>query len=85
MAYEAPNLSVLAYANSFTLWHYITEKDDPTVKGYWNNATCMLRANDVITTNWQGRTDSLVVTGNDGSSVTVCWQNQQAHPQEKAA
>lgn len=43
----AQNLSVLAYANRFTLWHYRTvEKDFPD--GYFDNMADMLRENDML-------------------------------------
>ncbi len=49
MSYDPKNLSVLAYANGFTLWHYTT--DVSTVlspAGYFNEAADMLRKGDVI-------------------------------------
>lgn len=49
MSYDPKNLSVLAYANGFTLWHYATS--DTTVlspAGYFNDAADMLRKGDVI-------------------------------------
>jgi len=50
MAYDPKNLSVLAYANGFTLWHYRTEDSRATVAtpGYLNAARNMLRHGDVI-------------------------------------
>jgi len=50
MAYDPKNLSVLAYANGFTLWHYRTEDSRATVAtpGYLNAARNMLRFGDVI-------------------------------------
>ena len=45
MSYNPKNLSVLAYANGFTLWHYTTTDTAPTTDtaGYFNNAADMLR------------------------------------------
>ena len=77
MAFTASNLSVLAYANNFTLWHYTTIDDAITViaANYFNNAVDMLRVNDLIITNVDTdgtpATNFYIVTGNDGSSVTV--------------
>lgn len=53
MTYRSSNLSVLAYANNFTLWHYTTEDKlkDVAEPGYFNSAVSMLRVNDVIITN----------------------------------
>ncbi|MGH6917856.1 MAG: hypothetical protein ACREJ0_09140 [Geminicoccaceae bacterium] len=53
MAYAPNNLSALAYANGFTLWHYKTP--DPAIEvdtaGYFNGAASMLRAGDFIMAN----------------------------------
>jgi hypothetical protein len=53
MAYQAKNLSVLAYANGFTLWHYTTTEAAATVdsSGYFDNASDMLRVGDIIIAN----------------------------------
>ena len=50
MAFAIRNLSVLAYANGFTLWHYKAGKDrlgqverrisSPTRRTCWPKATC---------------------------------------------
>lgn len=50
MAYKFRDLSVLAYANGFTLWHYTTPDiiDDP---GYFDPAADMLRRGDIIIAN----------------------------------
>ena len=48
--YKASGLSVLAYANGFTLWHYKSTDDAATQKAqsYFNEAAAVLRANDMI-------------------------------------
>jgi len=51
MSFESQDLSVLAYANNFTLWHYTTTDDAVTGVGYFNDAASMLRVNDVIIAN----------------------------------
>jgi len=53
MAYLSKNLSVLAYANGFTLWHYTTPDTAATVDtaGYFNTASEMLRVGDMILAN----------------------------------
>ena len=38
MAFLARELSVLAYANGFTLWHYRTSADDLLTPGYFDSA-----------------------------------------------
>ena len=53
MAYLSKNLSVLAYANGFTLWHYTTPDTAAAVDtaGYFNTAAEMLRIGDMILAN----------------------------------
>lgn len=53
MAYLSKDLSVLAYANGFTLWHYATADTAASVDtaGYFNPAADMLRAGDIIVAN----------------------------------
>lgn len=53
MAYSPHDLSVLAYANGFTLWHYTTTDDAATCDtiGYFNKAADMLRVGDFIIAN----------------------------------
>jgi hypothetical protein len=75
MSYASSNLSVLAYANNFTLWHYTTIDSAVTSGGYFNNAASMLRVGDFIVANVD--TDGTpvnkiyIVTANTGSAVTV--------------
>lgn len=53
MAYSSKALSVLGYANGFTLWHYATPDAASTVDGagYFNAAAEMLRTGDFILAN----------------------------------
>ena len=53
MAFQSKNLSVLAYANGFTLWHYTTADIAANVdtQGYFNGAGDMLRTGDMIMAN----------------------------------
>jgi hypothetical protein len=75
MAFTASDLSVLAYANNFTLWHYVTADDAITTTGYLNKAADMLRVNDLIIANVDTdgtpATTFYVVTANSGSAVTI--------------
>ena len=51
MSLAVRNLSVLAYANGFTLWHYEapgTTLAEVTARGYFNDTADMLAAGDVI-------------------------------------
>lgn len=51
MSFESKNLSVLAYSNGFTLWHYGSEDtlEEITQSGYFNEASDMLRKGDMLT------------------------------------
>jgi len=53
MAFKTKDLSVLAYANGFTLWHYTTPDIATTVDttGYFNGASDMLRVGDLVLAN----------------------------------
>jgi hypothetical protein len=53
MAFAARNLSVLSYANGFTLWHYTTPDTNVTVTAanYFNGGADMLRKGDMIVAN----------------------------------
>lgn len=53
MAYISNDLSVLAYANGFTLWHYATEDAaaDVDTSGYFNDAAEMVRVGDIVLAN----------------------------------
>lgn len=42
------DLSVLAYANHFTLWHYNPLSDDIMVEGYFKAADDMVKHNDMM-------------------------------------
>ena len=77
MAYLSRNLSVIGYANGFTLWHYKSSDASATVdtSGYFNAAADMLRVGDFIFANLnQGATVQngiLTVTANSGTTVDV--------------
>ena len=75
MSLKLSDLSVLAYANNFTLWHYKTEDADVTVANYFDNAADMMNVGDLIigNTDTDGSPDTTfyVVTGNAGGSVTI--------------
>jgi len=79
MSFTARELSVLAYANGFTLWHYRTAADDLLGAGYFDSAQELLREGDQIIANMGGvparntlaAIVNLVVTrvGDDGVAV----------------
>ena len=52
MSYQFKDLSVLAYANGFTLWHYTTaEATEALTQGHFDPAADMLRPGDIILAN----------------------------------
>ncbi len=74
MAFQTKDLSVLAYANGFTLWHYTTADPD-FGPGYFDPAHAMLRAGDIILANARadGRPSAamLLVAGNESDHVGI--------------
>ena len=53
MKWKSKNLSVLAYANGFTLWHYKTADAKTTVagEGYFNGVANIFSVGDLIMSN----------------------------------
>ncbi len=53
MAFNSKDLSVLAYANGFTLWHYTTQDlaTDVDTSGYFDAAADMVRVGDMVLAN----------------------------------
>jgi hypothetical protein len=53
MAFKHENLSVLSYANGFTLWHYRTTDliADVDNVGYFNDAANVMRIGDFVFVN----------------------------------
>ncbi|MBD5405972.1 hypothetical protein HDR59_05500 [bacterium] len=50
MSMDSKNLSVLAYSNGFTLWHYKTTDEKAVVEasGYFNKVSNIFNVGDVI-------------------------------------
>lgn len=77
MAYQSKSLSVLAYANGFTLWHYATidPATDVDTGGYFDGASDMLRTGDMILANvdTEGTPGAgiFLVNSNAGGAVDV--------------
>jgi len=77
MAYQSKDLSVLAYANGFTSWHYRTSDDAGEVlkPGYFNGASDLIRWGDMVMVNcidggFCGGGILIVTTSNLGSVTT---------------
>jgi hypothetical protein len=63
MKFQIRNLSVLAFANGFTLWHYKTAKNElryVSGPGFFNDAS------DMITTG-----DMMMISGPDGAKFVA--------------
>lgn len=54
MAFQNKNLSVIAYANGFTLWHYASADEKMnviTVAGYFDSVKTLMNIGDVVIIN----------------------------------
>lgn len=54
MAFQNKNLSVIAYANGFTLWHYASTTETMatiTASGYFNDVKTLMNTGDVVIIN----------------------------------
>jgi hypothetical protein len=75
MSLKLSDLSVLAYANNFTLWHFKTEDASVETAGYFSNASDMMNVNDLIIANIDTDdtpvTTFYIVTDITGGDVTV--------------
>ncbi len=65
MAFKNKDLSVLAYANGFTLWHYVSAdaKADVATSGYFNEVADTLRKGDLVIVNagTEGTADNTIM------------------------
>ncbi len=53
MAFQNKNLSVIAYANGFTLWHYSATETMATISanGYFNSVKTLMNVGDIVIIN----------------------------------
>lgn len=72
MAFQNKKLSVIAYANGFTLWHYSANEALGTItaNGYFNNVLTLMNTGDIIIINASDGTAIETINVND-SGVTV--------------
>ncbi|MCM1294113.1 MAG: hypothetical protein NC311_00945 [Muribaculaceae bacterium] len=58
MAFQNKNLSVIAYANGFTLWHYSATETLATIvaSGYFDNVKTLMNTGDIIIINGSDNT-----------------------------
>ena len=75
MSFSIRNLSVLAYANGFTLWHYKSggaERGKLTVKNFFAEAQDMLADGDLmIATTSRGPVLMAVMAAEGGVQATI--------------
>ena len=74
MAFAVRNLSVLAYANGFTLWHYKAGPDhlrDLAQRDFFAPAAEMLAVGDIMLVSADDGTRILAVGANGASGVTL--------------
>ncbi len=71
MAFQNKNLSVIAYANGFTLWHYAATETMTTISasGYFNSVKTLMNTGDIVIINASDNTSIKKISVND--SVTV--------------
>ncbi|MFQ6739047.1 MAG: hypothetical protein ACLRFJ_00020 [Alphaproteobacteria bacterium] len=72
MAFQNKNLSVIAYANGFTLWHYSENVTMATItaSGYFNNVQTLMNTGDLVIINASDKTSIKTVSVAEGV-VTV--------------
>ena len=73
MAAQPKNISVVAYANGFTMWHYVSRTDalaTASANGYFNVAASLMNVGDVIVINGADTTGMRKVTATT-PNVTV--------------
>jgi outer membrane protein assembly factor BamA len=58
MAFQNKNLSVIAYTNGFTLWHYSAKETVAAIgaTGYFNNVKSLMNPGDIIIINGSDNT-----------------------------
>ncbi len=77
MAFKTQDLSVIGYANGFTLWHYTTTDTAAAVdtSGYFNDAADVVRVGDMVLANVEtGGTMAagmFLVSSNTGTVVDI--------------
>ncbi len=72
MAFANKNLSVIAYANGFTLWHYCGTETMATItaNGYFNAVKSLMNVGDIIIINASDST-AIKKIGVSSSNVTT--------------
>ncbi|MBD5389228.1 hypothetical protein HDR63_03155 [bacterium] len=73
MAFQNKNLSVIAYANGFTLWHYAAAETMAVISatGYFNDVKTLMNIGDVVIINGSDNTAIKKINITDAGNVTV--------------
>ena len=68
MAFQNKNLSVIAYANGFTLWHYKANETLTaiTTSGYFSSVNTLMNSGDIILINGSNGTTIKAIAVADG-------------------
>lgn len=72
MAFQNKNLSVIAYANGFTLWHYAANETLSAIAtaGYFNSVKTLMNIGDIVIVN--GSDDTTIgVIGVSSDNITL--------------
>ncbi len=64
MAFQNKNLSVIAYANGFTLWHYAANETLSTItaSGYFDGVKTLMNTGDLVIINASDNTSIKKIT-----------------------
>ena len=73
MAFATENLNVIAYANGFTLWHYVANETLATItaSGYFNAVKTLMNTADVIIINASDKTSIKKIAVSDSAVTTA--------------
>jgi hypothetical protein len=72
MAFQNKSLSVIAYANGFTLWHYAADETLATITaaGYFNSVKTLMNVGDIVIVNGSDDT-TIKVVGVSDENITL--------------
>lgn len=73
MAFQNKNLSVIAYANGFTLWHYAENVTLATIaaSGYFNAVNTLMNTGDIVIINASDKTSIKTISVASGTVTTA--------------
>ena len=71
MAFQNKNLSVIAYANGFTLWHYAANEAMTTISAsaYFDSVKTLMNTGDIIIINASDNTSNKKITVHENITV----------------